>query len=431
MLENFPFLIRCIETVISISGLVMSQSKLKCKLKYFIALYTIITLLALLIYMASSEMFGVAIAEKTYIPLVFIAALIGLILCNEDNIYVSLSNLFTQLTVYLGVSSLTYFVAYFFKGEEYFVSYIIVRAIVFGLLIMFNIIFVRKKFRYAVMFIDKEWKKICFIAIAFFVQQVLLVVYPTMYYSRPSYNYILIVISFVIMAIVYYTIYTTLSNLINDYEKKQQEALLNEKMRFLEEQINLQNKTMDTVKRQSHDLRHHCVATIGLIREENYDDAIGYLEQYCDKLGEGKITYYCEHSAINCILTTMAKKAKELGISVEIDTKVPRNLSADEVELASLCANSFENAIEGCTRVSQEIEKRIHVVLKYKDDKLLIEVTNTCANDIDFNGEFPITKKKFGGTGTKSIAYITEKYHGMVDFHVKDNIFTTRIVLNV
>jgi len=431
MFEILPFSIRCIETIIGISGLIMSLGKLKCKLKSFIAIYTIIALLALFIMVATLTLFGVGIAEKISVPLIFVASLVGLILCNEDNIYVSLFNLLTQLNVYFGVTCLTYFITHYFIGVEYFISYIIVRAIVFSLLILFNIIFVRKKFRYAVMFINKEWKIVCLISIAFFVQQVFLSIYPIMHYKRPSYNYIVIVISYVVMAVVYYIIYTTLNNLINNYEKNQQEALTKGKMHFLEEQINLQNKTMDTVKRQQHDLRHHCVAAIGLIREKNYDDAIRYLEQYCDKFGEGKITYYCEHSAINCILSSMAEKSKGLGINVEIETSVPQGLPADEVEIASICANSFENAIEGCVRISQEIEKKIHIVIKYKDGKLLIEVKNTCENDIEFNGEFPITKKEFGGVGTKSIAYIAKKYDGMVDFKVKDNVFTTRIILNI
>lgn len=431
MFEILPFSIRCIETAIGISGLIMSLGKLKCKLKSFIALYTIIALLSLLLIVVTFTLFGVEIAEKIFVPLIILAALVVLIVCNEDNIYASLFNLFTQLTVYLGVSCLTYFATYYFIGAEYFVSYIIVRAIVFALLILVNIIFVRKKFRYAVIFIDKEWRIVCLISFAFFVQQVFLSIYPTMHYNRPSYNYIVIAISYVVMAVVYYIIYTTLRNFINNYEKNQQEALTKGKMHFLEEHINLQNKTMDMVKRQEHDLRHHCVAAIGFIREENYDDAIRYLEQYCDKFGEGKIAYYCEHSAINCILSLMADKAKGLGINVEIEASVPQGLPADDVDLASICANSLENAIEGCERVSKEIEKMIHIVIKYKDGKLLIEIKNTCANDIEFNGEFPITKKKFGGVGTKSIAYIAKKYHGMVDLKVKDNIFTTRIILNV
>lgn len=425
------FSIRCIETLLIIFGLIFSLSKLKCTLKKFIAFFSIIALFTIALILAIFLLCGVEIAEKTFIPIAIIAPIVCLSVCKEDSWYVTLSNLFTQLNVYLGVSCLTEFAAYYIKGNDYYVSYIIARAIIFTLIIFVYYRLIRKRFRRAVMIIEKEWKIVCLVALAFFIQQVFLCTYPEMHYERPTYNYLLIFMAYTVMAVVYYTMYTTLDNVMRSYEKRQQEVLTNEKMRFLEEQINLQNKTMDTVSRQSHDLRHHCVATIGLIREENYDGAISYLEQYCDKLGEGKVTYYCEHSAINCILTSMAKKAKELGINVEIDTKVPQNLSADEVELASICANSFENAIEGCTRVSQEIERRIHVVFKYKDGKLLIEVTNTCAKDIDFNGEFPITKKKFGGTGTKSIAYITEKYHGMVDFHVKDNIFTTRIVLNV
>ena len=425
------FSIRCIETLFIIFGLVFSLVKLKCTLKKFIAFFSIVATSTIALILAIFVLCGVQMAEKTFIPIAIIAPIVCLAVCNEDSWYVTLSNLFTQLNVYLGVSCLTEFVAYYLIGNDYYVSYIIARLIIFTLIIFVYYRLIRKRYRRAVMIIDKEWKTVCLVALAFFIQQVFLCTYPVMHYDRPTYNYILIFMSYVVMAVVYCTMYTTLDNVMSNYEIKQQEALTNEKMRFLEEQINLQNKTMEMVSRQRHDLRHHCVAAIGLISEENYNDAIRYLEQYCDKLGEGKITYYCEHSAINCILSSMAEKARELVINVEIDATVPQNLSADEVELASICANSFENAIEGCRRVSQEIEKKICIVLKYKDEKLLIEVTNTCANDIDFNGEFPITKKEFGGIGTKSIVYIAEKYYGMADFHVKDNIFTTRIILNV
>ena len=75
MFEILPFSIRCIETAIGISGLIMSLGKLKCKLKSFIALYTIIALLALLIMVVTLNQFGVEIAEKIFVPPYFLSVI--------------------------------------------------------------------------------------------------------------------------------------------------------------------------------------------------------------------------------------------------------------------------------------------------------------------------------------------------------------------
>ena len=42
----------------------------------------------------------------------------------------------------------------------------------------------------------------------------------------------------------------------------------------------------------------------------------------------------------------------------------------------------------------------------------------------------PVTQKKAGGTGTKSILYTAERYDGTAGFLVRNGKFITQIVLN-
>ncbi len=75
-------------------------------------------------------------------------------------------------------------------------------------------------------------------------------------------------------------------------------------------------------------------------------------------------------------------------------------------------------------------EKEIIVTVKFIDNRLRVQVENTCRNDIVFDGELPVTQKQGGGTGIKSILYTAERYDGTAGFSVIDGKFITQIVLN-
>ena len=107
----------------------------------------------------------------------------------------------------------------------------------------------------------------------------------------------------------------------------------------------------------------------------------------------------------------------------------------DEVALAGILANSFENAVEGCLRCPEGTAKYITVKIAYSvysgAGKLHIVFENACADNIVFENGFPKSQKPGGGIGTKSISYTAERYNGIVEFTAENSVFRTRVLLHL
>lgn len=159
-------------------------------------------------------------------------------------------------------------------------------------------------------------------------------------------------------------------------------------------------------------------------------EAVSYLNLQTQRTESMALLDVCEHPAANAILSRWAARARENGIKTEIAASIPAKLSMDEVALAGILANSFENAVEGCLRVPDGIEKFITVKIAYSvyngAKKLHIVFENACADNIVIEGGLPKSQKHGGGTGTRSICYTAERYNGMVEFTALDGVFRTR-----
>jgi sensor histidine kinase regulating citrate/malate metabolism len=164
-------------------------------------------------------------------------------------------------------------------------------------------------------------------------------------------------------------------------------------------------------------------------------EAVSYLKAQTLRTESAVLSGICEHLATNVILSRWTARARENDIKIEIDARVPTNLPMDEVTLVGILANSFENAVEGCLRCPEGIERYITVKIAYSvyngAGKLHIVFENSCVDNIFFENGFPKTQKHGGGTGTKSIIYTAERYNGMVDFTAENGVFRTRVLFHL
>ena len=72
--------------------------------------------------------------------------------------------------------------------------------------------------------------------------------------------------------------------------------------------------------------------------------------------------------------------------------------------------------------------RQIEFAVRQKGKKLAIVCKNTCPPDILFENGIPQNKNRHG-VGVESILRSVEKYSGDVDFSVKGDIFTCRVLL--
>ncbi|MEG1913380.1 MAG: GHKL domain-containing protein, partial [Cloacibacillus sp.] len=145
----------------------------------------------------------------------------------------------------------------------------------------------------------------------------------------------------------------------------------------------------------------------------------------------GNIKRWCANYTLNAILSIYAERAEKLGIKVEVEASVPAELKIDEMELASIYANTIENAAEGCAAVAAGTNRWIKIFTAYEGGRLILQVRNSCApNTVKFDEMgMPISSKVGGGTGTRSIRYVVEKHGGTWFFEEKEGVFSTSVVI--
>ena len=305
----------------------------------------------------------------------------------------------------------------------------------FGALLFFNFKYLRPRFRRLVDILGKAWHVITLAAFFFYVLEAVILYIPRLYWYEADNRWYLVASSYLVFLGVYWLIFQSIGAVVEKYEGRERESILSLQNKMWEEQIDEQKNAVNAARRDRHDLRHHYDTLLSMLEGGKTQEAVSYLNAQTRRTESTALAGVCEHLAANAILSRWAARASENGIKTEIDARIPENLPMDEVALVGILANAFENAVEGCLRCPDGMERFITVKIAYsafyKAEKLYIVVENACSDNIVLESGFPKTEKSGGGTGTKSIAYAAERYNGMVEFTAQDGVFRTRVLLHL
>lgn len=172
-----------------------------------------------------------------------------------------------------------------------------------------------------------------------------------------------------------------------------------------------------------HDMRHHLALLQGLASEEHIEEIREYLRTAQSDMDAITPIRFCENETVNLILSAFAAKAKQSGILLTVEAKLPDSLPFSDTELCSLLSNALENAIHACENITDSNERYIKLRVYSKNNKLCIDIRNSYHTEPIFHQGFPASKEKGHGFGTKSMAHIVEKHGGVYQFSVKDGWF--------
>lgn len=178
-----------------------------------------------------------------------------------------------------------------------------------------------------------------------------------------------------------------------------------------------------------HDLRHHLQYISACIEQNETNKALEYIQNTCNEIDKTKVIHYCENETVNLILSSYISKAQSKNIHCQVDAKIGNELYVTQMDICSILSNAIENAIHACVQIP-EVNKRFIRVRAYQQNrKFMIEIKNSCLDNVQFENVLPVTNKNGHGIGVKSIIAITEKYGGLYSFKEKDSIFVFRVVI--
>lgn len=428
-------LLRFLQTAAYISLFFFSLIKLKEPKRKRVAITVAIYIAVAGAYCTLLVIYGQELAESLIIPIEVGLSLLLIALCSADRWAVSLFVMFTQFNLYLGISYISDLCTTEDWGLVYNIEYLLYRTVLFGALLFFNFKFLRPRFRRLVEVLGKEWRSITLAAFFFYVLEAVILYFPRFYWYEQDYRWHLVASSYLVFFSVYLLIFRSINAIVGKYEEQERGRILAQQNKLWAEQLAEKKNAVSAARRDRHDLRHHYDTLLAMLSGGKIQEAVSYLNTQTRRTESAALSDICQHPAANAILSRWAARARENGIKTEIDAGIPEKLPMDEVALAGILANCFENAVEGCLRVPDGAEKFIIVRIAYSIyngvGKLHLVFENSCTDTIVFDGDFPKSQKPGGGTGTRSISYTAEHYNGMVEFLAQDGIFRTRILLHL
>jgi two-component system, LytTR family, sensor histidine kinase AgrC len=178
-----------------------------------------------------------------------------------------------------------------------------------------------------------------------------------------------------------------------------------------------------------HDMRHHLNLINSYLADNNRKAAQKYIAEVERTIDEAVVEKYCSNYTVNLILYSYITHAKKEDIDVETQIDLPEHNTVSDMDLCVIFGNVIENAINACIGILNVNDRFLKIVCKSKNNKLFIQLTNSCKGNVEFADGLPVSMKDDHGLGTKSIAAVAQKYGGVYSFAAADGVFTTSIIL--
>ncbi|QOX65731.1 GHKL domain-containing protein [Anoxybacterium hadale] len=354
------------------------------------------------------------------------------LICSDDNFFVSLFSFLTFVNIYVSISYISDILAMHSEGSAFVFERIVIRLVIYLVILPFLFKFVRLRFRRLVDALDKEWRAAALVPSMFLIMQIMVLYYPAPYWYWNNDNWFrfIIITVYLLFLAVYYLLYIQANAIVEKYALEKRQLLMAQQEKLWESELARQKATAALVFQQRHDMHHHNAVIMGMLQSGDTDELKTYMKSFDAALDAHNANSFCSNPIANSIFNVYARRAEAEGIKTVFRASIPESIGIDNIDLTCVLGNTLENALEGCLRLAKEVEKEISVTAKFIDNRLRLQVENTCLTDIVFNDELPTTQKQGGGTGTKSILYTAERYDGTAGFSVSDGKFITQIVLN-
>lgn len=217
----------------------------------------------------------------------------------------------------------------------------------------------------------------------------------------------------------------------NEYRKENQLMQMNH--RLLERNMELLEESVESGKRIRHDVRHHNAVIAEYARRGQNEELLRYLKEYDEETDRSVKTVVSANTALNNLLAAYTEWAQKEQIKVTMEIEHSRDLAIPNIDLVTILANAYENAIYGCMEVKKQSRERecfIHLMVKRKKNKIVIYCANTCKPETEIRSGLPRLEAT-GGIGVHSIIRTAEKYDGEFDFKNDNGVFVFRLIMNI
>lgn len=256
---------------------------------------------------------------------------------------------------------------------------------------------------------------------------VILSVYPTNLLLRPQ-DMPLAVMVLALIALAYCTIFLVLFEQLHVLEAQERQRAFELQSAMVEQRVTELQSAEERFRVERHDLKHRLLTIAELLQKNDVDEALNYIGASQQALDATAVEHYCDHPALDAILNSYFRQAKELGVQLDAHIDLPKELPVSTADLSTVFANALENMLHAMEKLP--VEERRMVCKCVATPCLMMEFSNPCGEDVCLGPDgLPIAHSPGHGVGTRSIAAFAEKYGAICTFRVENGWFRLRIAL--
>lgn len=306
------------------------------------------------------------------------------------------------------------------------------------ILILLIALFIEKKIKHSIRgfeyYVENELDRfsvtVMIISILF---GIIFILNPNILRDQAPYRLLQIVVNFFLTGALQLLVFRLYLHIGKEKEYEKENQLMKMNHRLLERNMELLEESAESGRRIRHDARHHNALIAEYARRGQNEELLQYLAEYKRETDEDAVQVICENTAVNNLLLAYTRKARREQIKVTLEVELDKNLTIPNIDLVTILANAYENAIYACIEVKKQSKQRecsIYLMLKRKKNKLVIYCSNTCRIETELKNGQP--KPEFtGGIGVLSIIRMAEKYGGEYDFKNDNGVFVFRLIMNL
>lgn len=196
----------------------------------------------------------------------------------------------------------------------------------------------------------------------------------------------------------------------------------------VDKQRKYSEENIELINRKCHDLKHQ-IAAMRNMTEKQRSSSI-------DELEKAVMFYDCNYhtgnATLDAMLTEKSLLCEQRGIEFTCIVDGKGLEFMEPADLYSLLGNALDNAIEAVSAETEKDRRMITLNIARNSQLISICLINVCTRELEFENGFPVTVKKdknSHGFGTKSMAYIAEKYGGSLQMIQKADTFEVDILI--
>lgn len=220
--------------------------------------------------------------------------------------------------------------------------------------------------------------------------------------------------------------------IINTHEKSKQRydaAFARDIISSGREHYQKMNEMFDTIRILRHDYKYHLATTSELLRSGNQEEIDQYLKSVEVQLSEQELQDFCKNPVINALIASYAERCTERNIQYDVRVTLPEIIPAANYEMCIILGNLLENAMEGCQKI--KAGGKIELIIKPQGKQLAVMVKNSFDGVICQDGEQPVSAKKDGGLGLRSVQAVASRYGGELLTEWNRETFTAYVLIGL